>query len=203
MDGIRTVIPMSDESKRISAEDISSQIQPAAFLASPVARDAMEFSLPRYEDLPALELYRDQVISFIEEVFAPLSAWSDGPWLTPAMVNNYVKAGVVPPPVKKRYGREHVAKLLAVCVMKQLLPIAAIQRLMRAQSITYPVDVSYCYLATEVNNALIAAFNPGEPSPEDTATTITRETMLVHSVAGAFAARAYLMSYLSYAGYEG
>ena len=119
------------------------------------------------------------------------------------MVNNYVKAGVVPPPVKKRYGREHVAKLLAVCVMKQLLPIAAIQRLMRAQSITYPVDVSYCYLATEVNNALIAAFNPGEPSPEDTATTITRETMLVHSVAGAFAARAYLMSFLSYAGYEG
>jgi hypothetical protein len=43
------------------------------------------------------------------------------------MVNNYVKQGAMPPPVKKRYGRAHLAHLIVICVLKPVLPIASIR----------------------------------------------------------------------------
>ncbi|MFR7671453.1 MAG: DUF1836 domain-containing protein [Collinsella sp.] len=46
------------------------------------------------------------------------------------MINNYVKVGLVPAPVKKQYGREQIARLIAICIFKQVLPIAAVQALL-------------------------------------------------------------------------
>ena len=87
--------------------------------------------LPDWDDLPQLELYMDQVVILAAQYMSHL-----GPMLgeekpvTPAMINNYVKMGLIAPPVKKRYRRSHLACIIMICVLKRSLTMAAIQRLM-------------------------------------------------------------------------
>ena len=84
-----------------------------------------DFHLPRYAQLPEIELYMDQVISVIDKYIGAFSASGD-PVLTPSMINNYVKNRVIPPPEKKKYGRDHLAKLLVICLLKPTMEISAI-----------------------------------------------------------------------------
>lgn len=78
--------------------------------------------LPRWEDLPDIELYMDQVITLMGKYFGKFST-KDEPLLTPSMINNYVKNNIIPAPVKKKYSRTHLFRLIIICVMKQVLPI--------------------------------------------------------------------------------
>lgn len=82
--------------------------------------------LPEYEALPDIDLYMDQVISLMEK-YLGAGRSPEGRQLTPAMVNNYVKLKVMPPPVKKRYTRSHLVYLLVICSLKQVLPIASLR----------------------------------------------------------------------------
>lgn len=90
-------------------------------------------SLTRYDQLPNVTLYRDQVIEYVALWMEPLSICVEQPVITPSMINNYVKIGLVPAPVKKQYGREQIARLIAICIFKQVLPIAAVQALFNIQ----------------------------------------------------------------------
>lgn len=83
------------------------------------------FKMPRWSELPEIELYMDQVISVADKYLGALSSSSD-PVLTPSMINNYVKNHILPPPVKKKYSREHLAKLMVICVLKPVMEISAI-----------------------------------------------------------------------------
>lgn len=85
--------------------------------------------LPRWDELPDLELYMDQVLSLVERYLSSYPG-ADGKALTASMVNNYVKKGVMPPPVKKKYTRVHLAHLLMICVLKVVLPIDQIRHLL-------------------------------------------------------------------------
>lgn len=88
------------------------------------------YSLPRWEDLPDLELYMDQVISLIRkylEIFYEVTGAEK--FITPSMINNYVKLGIIPAPVKKKYSKKHLAYLLIVCTLKQTLDMSTIQKL--------------------------------------------------------------------------
>ena len=87
--------------------------------------------LPRWEELPDLELYMDQVLSLTARFLGDYPGF-DSKGLTASMVNNYVKIGVIPAPVKKRYSRVHLARLLMVCLLKAVLPIASIGTLFSA-----------------------------------------------------------------------
>lgn len=86
-------------------------------------------SLPRWEELPDLELYMDQVLSLISRYIPS----GEAKGLTASMVNNYVKQKVLPPPVNKRYGRGHIAALLMLCTLKSVMPISAIQQLFQSR----------------------------------------------------------------------
>ena len=88
-------------------------------------------SLPAWSDLPDLELYMDQVVSLVSQYLSHLGPMlgEDKP-LTPAMINNYVKMGLLRPPVKKRYSRTHLACLVVICILKRSLTMAAIQKIM-------------------------------------------------------------------------
>ena len=83
------------------------------------------FHMPRYAELPEIELYMDQVISVIDKYIGAFSASGD-PVLTPSMINNYVKNRVIPSPEKKKYNRDHLAKLLVICLLKPTMEISAI-----------------------------------------------------------------------------
>lgn len=195
------VIPMSNSSQAILPQDVKPTVLPDAFLDSATAIAVASFHMPRFCDLPRMALYRDQVITYIEQVFEPLGAPNSEPWITGAMINNYVKSGLIPAPVKKQYGRAHIARLLLVCVFKQFLPISAIQSLFTIQKMTYPDDVAFNYVATELENALMTTFGQAETLP-DSASMVTRESLLVRSAVSAFAAKAFLLSYLEFSGIE-
>ena len=85
------------------------------------------FRLPGWDELPKIALYMDQVIGLINQylgffVYDP----SEEKLLTPSMVNNYVKQRLLPAPVRKKYGRKHIALLIMICTMKQTIGMAAV-----------------------------------------------------------------------------
>ncbi|MBQ1186610.1 MAG: DUF1836 domain-containing protein, partial [Clostridia bacterium] len=55
------------------------------------------FHLPRTSELPELDFYMDQVVSIMEKYLFLLSVDQDSKFITPAMINNYVKLGIIPP----------------------------------------------------------------------------------------------------------
>ncbi len=83
--------------------------------------------LPRWESLPLIDLYMDQVLSLLETYLDIYSESTGGKTITSSIINNYVKLGIIPPPVKKKYSREHLAYLIMICVLKQVMPIAMIK----------------------------------------------------------------------------
>ncbi len=91
----------------------------------------LEHKLPRYKDLPDFELYMDQVISLMQKYLGPYILLEDA--LTPSMINNYVKMNVLPAPEKKKYNKEHLARLMVICLMKKQLSIPTINAIILAQ----------------------------------------------------------------------
>lgn len=89
-----------------------------------------EFDLPDWDDLPQLDLYMDQVILLLTRYLAPLDRCGEEKAVTASIINNYVRMKVMPPPVKKRYSRMHLAYLVMICTLKQSLSISCIQRML-------------------------------------------------------------------------
>jgi len=90
-----------------------------------------EFNLPAWDELPQIDLYMDQVIVLLNDYLGPFSYdGTDDKLITAAMVNNYVKMKLVPPPIKKKYGKQHLALLIMLCALKQTLSIAVISRIL-------------------------------------------------------------------------
>lgn len=88
------------------------------------------FRLPHYEVLPDVGLYMDQLLSVLDKYFAPLAASGGQFAITGAMINNYVKLGILPRPEKKRYSAEHIAMLAMICMLKQALTMSEIALLL-------------------------------------------------------------------------
>ena len=89
------------------------------------------YRLPEWQDLPQINLYLDQVIALVNQflgffVYDP----AEEKLLTPSMVNNYVKSRLIPPPVRKKYGRKHIALLLMICTFKQSVSMAAMSNIL-------------------------------------------------------------------------
>lgn len=81
-----------------------------------------------WKQIPDLGLYMDQVITFIERQCGSLYAEGEH-FLTRAMVNNYVKLGLVRRPVDKKYDREALSQLLMICMLKQAASAEGMKRL--------------------------------------------------------------------------
>jgi hypothetical protein len=88
--------------------------------------DFENFHCPRWEELPDLGLYMDQVLIVAEGALRPLFP-HDPVVLTSTMVNNYVKQQVLTPSEKKKYRREHLAVLITITVLKRVLSVAEIK----------------------------------------------------------------------------
>lgn len=86
--------------------------------------------LPDWDRLPQLDLYMDQVILLLTRYLSPLVLCGEEKTITASIINNYVRMKVVPPPVKKRYSRVHLAYLMIICTLKQSLSISSIQRML-------------------------------------------------------------------------
>ena len=200
MNHAKHVIPMSDTSVSIKPEDIQPTVLPDAFIQSDMVRKLNALSLPSYDQLPNVTLYRDQVIEYVALWMEPICV--EQPVITPSMINNYVKVGLVPAPVKKQYGREQIARLIVICIFKQVLPIAAIQALFNIQRLSYDAPTAFDYVVDQLESSIRAAFSVEQTPVPDTAHQVTRESLLVRSAVSSFVSKAYLMSYLKFNGFH-
>lgn len=75
------------------------------------------------ETIPDIDLYMDQVTTFMENNLAPSKRYKDDKVLTKTMINNYTKDGLLPPPNKKKYSKEHMLLLIFIYYFKNILCI--------------------------------------------------------------------------------
>ena len=75
------------------------------------------------DKIPDIELYMDQVTSFMEEHLRKVKRRPEDKVLTKTMINNYTKARILPPPSKKKYSKEHMFMLLFIYYYKGILSL--------------------------------------------------------------------------------
>lgn len=82
------------------------------------------------EDIPNIDLYMDQVTTFMEEQLKSSKRYPEDKVLTKTMINNYAKNNLLPPPVKKKYSKEHILVLIFIYYFKNILSIKDIENLL-------------------------------------------------------------------------
>ena len=120
--------------------------------------DILEFSLPRFNELPKVPLYKDQVITYLDNLSKVLNIKNTEKVLTPTMINSYVKQKIVSPPKEKKYNEKHLAYLIVVCILKQVFSIQEISTLINMQIEHCPIEVAYDYFCSELENMLFYTF---------------------------------------------
>lgn len=75
------------------------------------------------DDIPNIDLYMDQVTTFMNKGLAQYKRYEQDKILTKTMINNYTKAKIFPPPVKKKYSRSHLMLLIMIYHLKSILSI--------------------------------------------------------------------------------
>ena len=82
-------------------------------------------------EIPDIPLYMDQVTTFMDEHLKEYKRYEDDKILTKTMINNYAKNNLLPPPVKKKYSKEHVLVLIFIYYFKNILSIRDIETLLK------------------------------------------------------------------------
>lgn len=91
----------------------------------------------RPSDIPNIDLYMDQLTTFMDEQLCSTKRYKEDKILTKTMINNYAKNNLLPPPVKKKYSREHLLVLVFVYYLKNFLSIKDIETLLRPMTDRY------------------------------------------------------------------
>lgn len=93
-----------------------------------------DYRAVRWDQMPDIDLYMDQVITFLERQLSSFRRDSDKKGITSSMINNYVKDSLVSRPRGKKYSQEHIAALYEICMLKSVLSIPDISRLLHSDS---------------------------------------------------------------------
>jgi len=121
-------------------------------------KNLTEFRCPRWEQLPDLDLYMDQVVNLIEMKLIPLFGTSGEKNATSTMINNYVKQRIIPAPQKKKYSKKHLAQLFVLFIMKKILSIPEITALISYMDQEPDFALAYDKFCDEIDTALQIAF---------------------------------------------
>ena len=168
------IFSMREESKRKMAEAIKN------------------FEMPRYHKLPSGGLYLEQVTQYINGVLAPLGCTE----LTPSMVSNYVKKGIISGPVKRLYYTDQIAYLMFIAVAKTVLSMEQIMLLCEVQKVSYTEEVAYNYYCDELENMLYYVFGV-KNTVEEVGVTTSDAKMMFRDMIIAAATRTHLISCLN------
>lgn len=95
-----------------------------------IAREMSRAPQIQPEEIPDLEIYMDQLTTYLDKRLSFYSREAEAPFITRSMVNNYSKARLLPPPVSKRYSRIHMMVLSLICQLKRLFTIQDLGRLL-------------------------------------------------------------------------
>lgn len=106
------------------------------------------------EDIPGIDLYMDQVTTFMEKNLQSSKRYPEDKILTKTMINNYAKNNLLPPPVKKKYSTEHMLLLIFIYYFKNILSINDIQALLQPITSKY-FDTAEDFDLTEIYNEIV------------------------------------------------
>lgn len=124
------------------------------------------FHIPRWKELPSIELYLDQVVKLVNNCLTPYinptsnpNSKDDSDILTKTMINNYVKNNLIDAPVKKQYSRVQLAKLFVICVLKQVYSMQDIAMLIDTALASYRIEIAYNQFCRLFEQALICTYS--------------------------------------------
>lgn len=100
-----------------------------AFL-SELLEELKKIDYVRPEDIPNIDLYMDQITTFMDSQLETSKRHESDKILTKTMINNYAKNDLLPPPEKKKYTKEHVLTLIFIYYFKSILSISDIQSIL-------------------------------------------------------------------------
>lgn len=81
-------------------------------------------------EVPNIDLYMDQVTTFMDTHLEATKRNEEDKILTKTMINNYAKNNLLPPPVKKKYSKDHMMTLMFIYYFKTLMSISDIQAIL-------------------------------------------------------------------------
>lgn len=116
----------------------------------------------KWENIPDIDLYMDQVLNYMTRQHVGLELDET---LTAAMINNYMKKDLLPRANGKKYDRQHIAYLTAICLLKQVLSVTETGQLLSEQieqrteenvkefyeKYTVMMDEEFCSVSKQVN----------------------------------------------------
>ena len=106
------------------------------------------------DEIPNIDLYMDQVTTFMDEHLAACRRTDDDKILTKTMINNYTKNDFLPPPVKKKYSKEHMYLLIFLYYFKNVLSINDIQKIFKPLTEMFYSNKSEHDSMEEINRAI-------------------------------------------------
>ena len=92
-------------------------------MVAKIAAQVPSSNIIEIEDIPNIDLYMDQVTTFMDKCLAQYKRYDEDKVLTKTMINNYTKAKIFPAPVKKKYSRTHLMLLIMIYHLKSVLSI--------------------------------------------------------------------------------
>lgn len=124
-----------------------------------------EFHIPRWNELPNVDLYLDQVVNLINSTLSPYFFLNNDKKkdsiqvLTKTMINNYVKNHLIEAPEKKQYKKIQVAKLFVICILKLVYSMQDIKTLIHIALENCDAQKKYDSFCNLFERALICTFN--------------------------------------------
>ena len=161
-------------------------------------RQADSFHIPRWEELPAVDLYMEQVITLIHSNLGAFFEQVGIQPITKNMINNYVKAKIVQAPINKRYPRISVAMIIVVYILKSCYETEDVGKLIRmGMDLEAGVPLTYNRFCDAIENAVKAVFS-GEVHIKEEQIPGRERKYLMENFALSFASKYYVqMNFLN------
>ncbi|MEG1315221.1 MAG: DUF1836 domain-containing protein [Anaerovoracaceae bacterium] len=118
-----------------------------------------QFKLPRWGELPTIDLYLEQVLWLIDEWLGAYMSDGKKPVMTKTMVNNYVKQKFIAPPVNKKYDTLAVASLFVIAILKSVYTMHEISKLILLAINFNDHENAYNQFCQMTENAVEEAFS--------------------------------------------
>lgn len=157
-----------------------------------VDEEIKNFHLPRWEEFPKIDLYIDQVVSLLENYlsnYIKSENEKDNHIITKAMINNYVKHGIINAPINKKYNKEHFAYLFVISILKQIYSIEEIKKLITLAIKTSTAPQAYNRFCSELEKATKMTFT-GESYINNS--RLSQEQYILRNVVQSFANKLYV-----------
>lgn len=159
-------------------------------------KEIAKFHIPRWNELPNIDLYSDQLVSLLEQYLSNYikdenesEKEKEEKIITKTMINNYVKHKIIKPPINKKYNKEHISLLFIICILKQVYSINDIVELINLALTTASPEKAYNHFCNELEKAIKLTFTGEEYTKHK---LVTKEIYILRNVVQSFANKLYV-----------